>query len=289
MPRQLDFCRLLRNDLFVKNLFAPDVNRDPDTGIAAWWFVFCGQKMLLRNNESGVSVPRLRTFSETGLSPLYERSIGELHEGLCFVACVKDDSAAPPGMDFRGLRTIFGMIDADLFGMSLRALSIINWENTHRYCGRCGSPVLRREDILAQQCTICDFTIFPRISPAVIVLVEREGKVLLARASRFKERLYSVIAGFVEPGESLEQTVSREIREEIGIDVKNIRYFGSQPWPFPDSLMVGFTAQYAGGEIVVDGEEIVEAHWFAPDQLPDIPDKISIARALIDWFVAKNQ
>jgi NAD+ diphosphatase len=148
--------------------------------------------------------------------------------------------------------------------------------------------VFRREDILAQQCTACGFTIFPRISPAVIVLVERDGKVLLARASRFKERLYSVIAGFVEPGESLEQTVTREIREEIGIGVKDIKYFGSQPWPFPDSLMIGFTAQHMDGEIAVDGEEIVEAQWFSPEQLPDIPDKISISRALIDWFVDKH-
>ena len=129
---------------------------------------------------------------------------------------------------------------------------------------------------------------FPRISPAVIVLVERGKKVLLARASRFTEDIYSVIAGFVEPGETLEETVAREIKEETGIEVKNIRYFGSQPWPFPDSLMIAFTAKYAGGEIKIDGEEIVEAKWFAADQLPNIPGKISIARSLIDWFVAKH-
>lgn len=260
-----------------------------DTGIPEWWFVFRGQKMLLKQDESGASVPKLRALSEMGLSAVYQRVIGELRERPCFVACVEDDCSVPAGTDFHSLRTIFGMIEESSFSMAMRALSIVNWENTHRYCGRCGSPVLRREDILAQQCTDCDLIIFPRISPAVIVLVEREGKVLLARASGFRERLYSVIAGFVEPGESLEQTVKREIREEIGIGVKDIQYFGSQPWPFPDSLMIGFTAQYAEGEIEADGEEIVEAQWFAPNELPDIPDKISISRALIDWFVAKNK
>jgi NAD+ diphosphatase len=142
--------------------------------------------------------------------------------------------------------------------------------------------------MIARQCHACGLTLFPRISPAVIVLVERSGKALLARSSRFQEELYSVIAGFVEPGETLEETVRREVKEETGIDTKNIRYFGSQPWPFPDSLMIAFTARYAGGEIKVDNEEILDAAWFSADQLPTIPGKISIARALIDWFVLKR-
>jgi NAD+ diphosphatase len=129
---------------------------------------------------------------------------------------------------------------------------------------------------------------FPRISPAVIVLVERGDKVLLARANRFPGKFYSVLAGFVEPGETLEETVAREIKEEVGIEVKDIRYFGSQPWPFADSLMIAFTATYAGGELRIDEEEIVDAGWYEPDNFPDIPGKISISRQLIDWYVTKH-
>jgi NAD+ diphosphatase len=139
----------------------------------------------------------------------------------------------------------------------------------------------------AKECPQCGLIDFPRISPAVIVLVERDKKVLLARSSRFKDELYSVLAGFVDPGETLEEAVRREVKEEVNIEVSNIRYFGSQPWPFPDSLMIAFTAQYSGGEIHVDGTEILDTNWFDPDKLPTIPGKISIARALIDWFVSK--
>jgi NAD+ diphosphatase len=130
---------------------------------------------------------------------------------------------------------------------------------------------------------------FPRISPAVIVLVERQEKVLLARASRFTENLYSVLAGFAEPGETLEDTVMREIREEVGVEVSDIRYFGSQPWPYPDSLMIGFTASWAAGEIAADNDEITDARWFTVDNLPKIPDKLSISRSLIDWFIEKHR
>lgn len=137
----------------------------------------------------------------------------------------------------------------------------------------------------AKECPGCRFLSFPRISPAVIVLVEKENRVLLARVKRFTTELYSVLAGFVEPGETLEETVRREVAEETGIKVKNIRYFGSQPWPFPDSLMIGFTADYESGEIKIDETEIADAGWYDPDRLPIIPGKISIARELIDWFV----
>jgi NAD+ diphosphatase len=141
----------------------------------------------------------------------------------------------------------------------------------------------------ARECPQCGYLSFPRISPAVIVLVERENQCLLGRSPRFKGEFYSVLAGFAEPGETLEETVAREVREETGIEVRDIRYFGSQPWPFPDSLMIAFTARYAGGEIRVDGEEIMDARWFTADQLPNIPPKISIARSLIEWFVSKQQ
>jgi NAD+ diphosphatase len=254
----------------------------------AWWFVFRAQEMLVYKKKSVTAIPLSITLEELGLCPLYERYLGALKGIRCFAAYLPDETEAPANMTFLGLRKLFGELNEQFYGIAVRALSIINWDNTHQFCGQCGSRAEKRSDILARQCLTCGFTMFPRISPAVIVLVERGKKMLLARASRFKEKMYSVIAGFVEPGETLEETVTREIKEETGIDVKNIRYFGSQPWPFPDSLMIAFTARYAGGKIKIDGEEIVEAKWFAADQLPNIPGKISIARSLIDRFVAKH-
>ncbi len=140
----------------------------------------------------------------------------------------------------------------------------------------------------AKECPQCGLLAFPRLSPAVIVLVQRQGELLLARPYHFTPGMYSVIAGFVEPGETLEEAVVREVREEVGIAIKDIRYFRSQPWPFPHSLMIGFTATYAGGEISLDDTEIEDAGWFRPDNLPTLPGKISIARTLIDWFLAKQ-
>jgi NAD+ diphosphatase len=138
-------------------------------------------------------------------------------------------------------------------------------------------------------CPQCGLINYPRLSPAVIVAVLKNNKILLGRNKRFKLPFYSVLAGFVEPGETLEQCVKREIHEEVGITVKNIRYFGSQPWPFPDSLMIAFTADYAGGDIHLDGSEIIDAAWFGKDNLPQIPPRISIARQLIEWFIQNQE
>lgn len=253
-----------------------------------WWFAFQAQKMLVFKEKTVPTVPLLITLEKLGLHPVFEHYLGTLDGTPCFAAHFPEGTEPPADMKFLGLRSLFGELDDHFYNIAMRALSIVNWDNTHQFCGCCGSHMEKRSDILARQCDTCGFIVFPRISPAVIVLVERDKKVLLARASRFKENLYSVIAGFVEPGETLEETVIREIKEETGIDVKNIRYFGSQPWPFPNSLMIGFMAEYAGGEISVDGKEISEAGWYDAAHLPEIPPKISIARELIDAFAGNN-
>jgi NAD+ diphosphatase len=165
-----------------------------------------------------------------------------------------------------------------------RANQLLYWHRTHVYCGQCGRETEDKADERAKICPDCGHVSYPRLSPAVIVAIVRGNRILLARNRRFKGSFYSVLAGFVEPGESLEECIRREIREEVGLRVKNIRYFGSQPWPFPDSLMIGFIADYAAGEIRVDGSEILDAGWFSKNRLPGIPPKISIARQLIDWF-----
>ncbi len=141
----------------------------------------------------------------------------------------------------------------------------------------------------AKRCPQCGFLYFPRLAPAIIVLIERGDQLLMARSHRFAPGVYSVLAGFVEPGESLEEAVVREVKEEVGISIKDIRYFGSQPWPFPHSLMVGFTATYAGGDISVDPTELEDAGWFTVDSIPPLPGKLSIARKLIDRFIEKHK
>jgi NAD+ diphosphatase len=162
-----------------------------------------------------------------------------------------------------------------------RAAQLLDWEATHRFCGSCGAPSRRSPDELARVCPRCGAVTYPRISPAVIMAVRRGDEVLLARRAGAAVAFWSVLAGFVEPGETLEQAVAREVREEAGIEVADVRYAASQPWPFPSQLMIGFTARYAGGELRVDERELAEAGWFPPDALPAIPPPFTIANRLI--------
>ena len=254
----------------------------------AWWFIFAAHRLLVVEEGASATVPLVADPAALGLRPIRQRYLGTSGGRSCYGAEVSENDPAPPHMGFYGLRYLYGRLAEPQFAVALKAVHLLEWEGATRYCGRCGGEMAPAKEMNARACTGCGLVVFPRISPAVIVLVERNGQVLLARATRFAAELYSVLAGFVEPGESLEETVHREIREEVGIQVKNIRYFGSQPWPFPDSLMVGFIAEYAGGEIRIDETEIDDAGWFDPDRLPMIPGKMSIARKLIDWFVEKQ-
>jgi len=188
-------------------------------------------------------------------------------------------------MAFRDLRAIFASVDEEFFGLAGRAKQIVTWHATHRFCGRCGGETERAEGEMAMRCTRCGMMHYPRVSPAVIVRVSRGDQVLLARSPGFPPGLHSVLAGFVEPGESIEETVRREVREEVGIEVENLRYFGSQSWPFPNSLMIAFTAEYAGGELAPQPGEIEAAAWYGPDDLPPLPPRVSIARRMIEAFV----
>jgi NAD+ diphosphatase len=166
----------------------------------------------------------------------------------------------------------------------------MEWDRTHQFCGRCGAPMERVPNERAKKCTVCGLANYPRLSPAIIIavtrMIEGEKRILLARNHRYPAGRYSVLAGFVEPGESLEECAAREVMEEVGIEIANIHYFGSQPWPFPNSLMLGFTADYRGGDFHLEDAEIAEAGWFSANNLPNLPQKPSIARQLIDAFVA---
>jgi NAD+ diphosphatase len=202
------------------------------------------------------------------------------------------DGADPPVEgELVDLRAAFGRLNEAEWNLAGRAAQILAWDRDHRHCGRCGSSTEPAADgERARHCSSCRLPAFPRLAPAVIALVERDdGRALLAWGRQFPGRFFSALAGFVEPGESLEDTVVREVREEVGVAVGNVRYFGSQPWPFPHSLMVGFNADYLGGEVVLQEEEIVEAGWFGPDDLPPVPrGRMSIAGWLIDDWLARR-
>lgn len=212
--------------------------------------------------------------------------MGSVNGIACRVLAVPAQTEAPAGWSFEGVRGLFALISDSFFSAAARALEIAGWDRSHRFCGSCGSPTALKRGERALECTACGHLSYPRISPAVIVAVVRDSRILLARARRFPPDMYSVLAGFVEPGETLEECVAREVKEETGIEVRNLRYFASQPWPFPHSLMIAFTAEWAAGEITPDPAEIVDARWFTADTFPRLPDPITVARRLIDWFAA---
>ncbi|MGV0028862.1 NAD(+) diphosphatase [Phormidesmis priestleyi] len=264
----------------------------PPKSQPAYWFAFVGNKLLVRLTETVSEIPRLTDLTEIGLKPIRTQFLGTLDGCPCYsaeldkatISSSYPQGVAPVGLTFQGLRELYEILEEDLFSLAGRAVQIMEWDRTHQYCGHCATPMIQIVGDRAKRCPSCGLVNYPRLSPAIIVLISRGQEVLLARAPRFRKSMYSVLAGFVEPGESLEETVIREVREEVGIEIKDIRYFGSQPWAFPNSLMIGFTATYASGEIVIDPKEIAEAAWFHKHNLPEIPSKISIARKLIDHW-----
>ena len=263
-------------------------NSDPG-GPTGLWFVLRGSDLLVRNSPGGLVMP---DGSELSTLPWFASAkpqfLGMLGSTPCRAVAAPADAPVPEGWGFEGVRSLFGRITEEFFSVAARGLELLEWERTTRFCGSCGSATAPRSAERATECPSCKALFYPRISPAVIVAIVRDDTLLLARARRFPPGFFSVLAGFVEPGETLEHCVVREVREEVGIEVKNLRYFSSQSWPFPHSLMVAFTAEHAAGEIRVDPSEIVEAGWYRADALPSVPDPLTVARKLIDWFCARR-
>ncbi len=200
------------------------------------------------------------------------------------VGMATSDEPPATGAELVSLRAFFDLAPAEAMAQASLARQLLHWRQTHRFCGVCGKPLVRHPRERAMSCAGCGHIVYPRINPVVITLVHRGDQLLLAHKAGGLYPFWSLIAGFVEANEALEETVVREIAEEVGVRVKNIRYAASQPWPYPNNLMIGFTAEYAGGEITPDGDEIAEAGWFDRDHLPPLPSRISIARRLIDAF-----
>jgi len=250
----------------------------------AWLFVFNANQILIKEGQDGPSIPTCQDVDELMNPEIGNQYFGELDETPCYCLEADDSVHFAAGLVYRDLRSLLGQLDQDIFVLAGRAFQLVNWSRMTKFCGKCGSVTVVQQNELVKKCPDCEALFYPRISPAVIVAIIRDDKILLAHNKSFKNNLYSVLAGFVEPGETFEECINREIMEEVGIQVTNIKYFGSQPWPFPDSLMVGFTAEYESGEISVDGLEIEAAYWYSADNLPSIPATTTIAGRLIQAF-----
>jgi NAD+ diphosphatase len=267
------------NTEFVSGVIAPESIQK------AWYFAFSNGEILQRTDKDGIFQPL-----DLDDQALIER----LHSKIHFmgkhrdIACFAVEVDRTDEFEFAGLRSLFGKTDNMMLALAGRAQQICEWFRTHQYCGKCGQPTVEHDNDRAMVCEACGISSYPRLSPSIIVLVHRGREVLLARNHRFPDGMYSTLAGFVEPGESIEGTLIREVEEEVGVLVKNLEYLGSQPWPFPNSLMLGFHAEYDSGDIVLQEEEIADAKWFSIDDLPAIPGKIAISRWLIDDFLSKQ-
>lgn len=258
-------------------VFHPDL---PPAAPPAWVLVrggevFCGQD----------GSPFLQALPD-GVDPAGAIPLGAL-DGTPLYALRAE--GVPIGLAPHRLRSLFGRVDEETLAVAGRAVHLVRFDETTRFCGRCGEPAIWKEGEVAKVCPGCGGAVYPPLTPAVIVLVRRGREILFVRSPRFPPGRYSLIAGFVEPGESLEHAAAREVAEETGVSIRDLKYSGSQPWPFPHSLMTGFFAEYAGGEVRADGVEVEEAGWFSPDALPDLPGHMSIAWTLIQRHLAEGR
>jgi NAD+ diphosphatase len=267
----------------------------------AHWFVFRGDRLLVElgppsprpsddprvpARPSWAALPLQKNNDILWFEPARTLYLGRLAGTDCWAAEAPADAPPPPaGMAWEGLRALFSVLEDAHFAIAGRAIQLLDWDRSHRFCGRCGTPTEAKTEERARVCPACKLSAYPRLSPAVMALVRREGEILLGRSPHFPPGMYSALAGFVEPGETLEQCLAREVEEEVGVQVSRIRYFASQPWPFPNSLMIAFICDWVSGEIRPQAGEIEDANWFKVLQLPKLPSKISIARRLIDAAV----
>jgi NAD+ diphosphatase len=251
-------------------------------------FAFAGSDLLVLEGEHGSEIPTWDALRERGIETVRYQFLGSLGGEPCWSAELVPGFEAPEGTELAGLRLLYGRLPEANFALAGRAAQVVAWERDHQFCGRCGSATERVTGERARRCPRCGLTAYPRLTPAVITLIERGDKILLARGHAFLPGRYGIIAGFVEPGETLEDAVRREAREEVGIELGRIDYFRSQPWPFPHGIMIGFRASHLRGEITIDETELAEAGWFGLDDLPEIPAKLSIARRLLDDWAERR-
>ena len=249
-------------------------------------FAFSGTRLVVRGSVESPVIPTLAELDAAGLAG-DRHYLGKLSDVPCVAIALGDLPEPPPGFAMAGLRSYFYRLPEPLLAIAARAFQIADWDRSHRYCGRCGTRTRDGDGDRAKECPSCGLVAYPRVSPAMMVLVTRGRELLLARSARFASGVYSALAGFVEPGETIEDCIRREVREEVGVEVGEPVYFASQSWAFPHSLMIAYTVEYAGGAIRLDDPEIEDARWFALDALPKLPPSVSIARRLIDATVER--
>ncbi len=270
---------------FIKSALPPDPL--PTKG---YFFIFSNNRILIHPiSGNDLAIPCMETAMATALNINDPVFFGTLQNLPCYCGEMAGETL-PPDHEFINLRSFYARGEEIFWQMAGYARQLYDWNINFKFCGRCGSPTNREKTEFAKICPACDLHHYPRISPAIITAIVKDDKILLARGVNFpNKKMFSVLAGFVEPGERLEDCVRREVFEEVGIRVKNITYFKSQPWPFPDSLMIGFTADYDSGQISMDKSEVLDADWFDAGHLPMVPEKKVLAGELIDWFVESQK
>jgi NAD+ diphosphatase len=252
-------------------------------------FAFAGSDMIVLGLAHGSpQIPSWDDLRAWDIPAIRYQYLGTLGGEPCWSAELASGVRVPEPATLSGLRALYDGLPETHYAIAGRAVQIVAWDRDHQYCGRCGNPTERVAGERGRRCPGCDLTAYPRVSPAIIVLIERGDRILLARGRAFVPRRFGIIAGFVEPGESLKDAVRREVREEVGIELREIAYFGSQPWPFPHGIMIGFRASHLSGDIALGDGELVEAGWYGRDGLPEIPAKLSIARRLIDDWAERH-
>lgn len=256
----------------LPDYFIDRVQRDPLDIRGEFWFFFKDTKLLVDQETMQpfqAKIPSLKHSIYMGTFKEFHLYAGEVDE-------------TPLGSVWMDLKLLYGKIEDAFVALAGRAIQLILWDRTHKFCGQCGNKTSEKANERAKECCTCKLLTYPKICPVMMVLIQRGDEILLARGVNFPAGFYSALAGFVDAGETLEHCIRREVYEEVGLQVDNIQYFGSQSWPFPNSLMIAFTCDWKSGEIRIDPSEILDAQWFKKDNLPLLPPEISISRILID-------
>ena len=250
----------------------------------SWYIFFQRELFVIRDEKDEMQIPQFKECPFGESVDVLDFPVGDV---FCKAVAVKERSNVVPG-EWIPLRACFGRLSSRHYANASKALEMLDWNSQTLYCGHCGSLQLKKTSI-SKYCPQCQVETGPKLSPAVIAVIYRGDEILLVKSKTFIRDFYVLISGFVELGESFEESLRREVAEETGIELKNIRYFGSQAWPFPRNIMVGFLAEYAGGELRFQEEEISCGGWFRYDNLPKIPDKASISRRWIDAWVRERE
>lgn len=252
------------------------------------FYVVMTNDELLVNEESGTWEPLPHSILRfLDINPLEQHHVGSYEGTPCFAIRVEKTDSIPEPFHWESLRGLLarGAIGSDAFDMVSCAMQVFDWDKSHQFCGQCGQATIPHESERARLCSHCNTRYYPRISPCVIMLVTKGEECLLAQHKQSRSQFYSALAGFIEPGESVENALRREVAEEVSLSVAELSYFGSQPWPFPGQLMLGFHAEFDAGDIQVQEDEIADAKWFHYSDLPQVPPASTLSGMLIRGFV----